>query len=63
MEGNSKGLIRSAMIGMAVGTALTAAGAMYVKENKTAQKAVDKAMESKRIITQAGENIVKEIKD
>lgn len=63
MKNNGMGIIRSAMIGMAVGTAITAAGAMYIKENATAQKAMHKAKESKRIITKAGENIIKEITD
>ena len=63
MKNNSIGMIRSAMIGMAVGTAITAAGAVYMRENATAQKAMNKAKESKRIITKAGENIIKEITD
>ena len=63
MKHNGMGIIKSAMIGMAVGTAVTAAGAMYLKDNSTAQKAVNKAKESKRIITRAGENIIKEITD
>lgn len=64
MKNNGIGMIRSAMIGMAVGTAITAAGAMYLKENSaSAQKAMQKAKESKRIITRAGENIVREITD
>ena len=63
MKNNGMGMIRSAMIGMAVGTAITAAGAMYMKESATAQKAMHKAKESKRIITKAGENIIKEITD
>ncbi|MBR5251323.1 MAG: hypothetical protein IKV52_00685 [Oscillospiraceae bacterium] len=63
MEKKNTGILRSAMIGMAVGTALTAAGAMYVKENRTAQRAMDKAKESKRIITRAGENIIREIRE
>lgn len=64
MKNTGMGMIRSAMIGMAVGTALTAAGAMYLKENSaSAQKAMNKAKASKRIITRAGENIIKEITD
>lgn len=63
MEKKNTGILRSAMIGMAVGTALTAAGAMYVRENRTAQRAMDKAKESKRIITRAGENIIREIRE
>jgi N-acetylmuramic acid 6-phosphate etherase len=45
MEKKNTGILRSAMIGMAVGTALTAAGAMYIRENRTAQRAMDKAKE------------------
>ena len=63
MKNHSMGIIKSAMIGMALGTAVTAAGAMYLKDNTTAQKAVHKAKESKRIISRAGENIIKEITD
>ena len=36
MENKTMNIMRSAMIGMAVGTALTAAGAIYIKENKNA---------------------------
>ena len=63
MKNNGMSIIKSAMIGMAVGTAVTAAGALYMKDNSTAQKAMNKAKESKRIITRAGENIIKEITD
>ena len=63
MKSNGMNIIKSAMIGMAVGTAVTAAGAMYIKDSSTAQKAMNKAKESKRIITRAGENIIKEITD
>ncbi len=63
MEIKGMGIVRTAILGMAVGSALTA-GAMYVNENRcTAQKAMQKAKESKRIITRAGENIIKEITD
>ena len=62
MENKTMNIMRSAMIGMAVGTALTAAGAMYLKENKNiAESAVQKAKRSKKIITRAGENVVREI--
>ena len=64
MENKIMNTVRSAMIGMAVGTALTAAGALYIKENKQlASNAVRKAKNSKNIITRAGENVIKEIKD
>lgn len=64
MENKVMNTVRSAMIGMAVGTALTAAGALYIKENKQlASNAVRKAKNSKNIITRAGENVIKEIKD
>ena len=63
MKSNGMNIIKSAMIGMAVGTAVTAAGAMYIKDSSTAQKAMNKAKESKRIITRAGENIIKEISE
>lgn len=64
MKNNTSGIIRSAMIGMAVGTALTAAGAVYLKENKQmTEEAMTKAKNSKRIITRAGENIIKEISE
>ena len=62
MENKTMNIMRSAMIGMAVGTALTAAGALYLKENKNiAESAVQKAKRSKKIITRAGENVVREI--
>lgn len=64
MENNLMNTVRSAMIGMAVGTALTAAGAIYLKENKQiTNNAVRKAKNSKQIITRAGENVIKEIRD
>ena len=63
MENSAMGLVKSCIVGMAVGTALTA-GAMYVNENKTtAKKMMHKAKASKRIITRAGENVIKEITD
>ena len=63
MENNAMGLIRSCLVGMAMGTAITA-GEIYMNENNiTAKKAMNKAKASKRIITRAGENIVKEIKE
>ena len=62
MENKTMNIMRSAMIGMAVGTALTAAGAIYIKENKNiADSAVRKAKQSKKIITRAGENVIREI--
>ena len=64
MENKTMNIMRSAMIGMAVGTALTAAGAIYIKENKNlADSAVRKAKQSKKIITRAGENVIREIKE
>ena len=63
MKSNGMNIIKSAMIGMAVGTAVTAAGAMYIKDSSAAQKAMNKAKENKRIITRAGENIIKEISE
>ena len=63
MENNVMGMVRSCIVGMAVGTAITA-GAMYMNENKAAAKKVmNKAKNSKRIITRAGENVIKEITD
>jgi len=57
-------MMRSCLVGMAVGTAVTAAGVMYMKENKAAtDKMMHKAKASKRIITRAGENVIKEITD
>ena len=62
MKHGAMNIVRSAMIGMAVGTAITAAGAMYIKENKQmAEDAVRKAKRSKHILTRAGENVVREI--
>ncbi len=64
MKSNAMNIVRSAMIGMAVGTAVTAAGAMYLKENKQmTENAVKKAKNSKKIITRAGENVIREITD
>ena len=64
MKNKAMNMVRSAMIGMAVGTAITAAGAMYIKENKAAaENAIQKAKNSKRIITRAGENVIREITD
>jgi len=49
---------------MAGGTAGTAAGTMYLKENRQiADGVVKKAKNSKKIITRAGENVIKEITD
>ncbi|MBQ7816569.1 MAG: hypothetical protein IJ339_04330 [Oscillospiraceae bacterium] len=63
MENNVMGLMRSCVVGMAVGTALTA-GAMYMNSNKSeVKKVMNKAKASKRIITRAGENVIKEITD
>ena len=64
MKNNAMGTVRSVMIGMAVGTAITAAGAVYLKENKSVtENAARKAQNSKRIITRAGENVIREITD
>ncbi|MBQ6896878.1 MAG: hypothetical protein IJN69_06690 [Oscillospiraceae bacterium] len=64
MENKTMNMVRSAMVGMAVGTALTAAGALYLKDNQSmANDAVKKARKSKRIITRAGEDVIREIKD
>ena len=64
MNNGIMNMVRSGLIGMAVGTAVTVAGVMYVNENKTAaNKVINKARNSKRIITRAGENVVKEITD
>ena len=64
MKNNMMGTVRSVMIGMAVGTAITAAGAVYLKDNKSAvENAARKAQNSKRIITRAGENVIREITD
>ena len=64
MEKKTMNIMRSAMVGMAVGTALTAAGAIYIKENKNiTDNAMRKAKNSKRIITRAGENVIREITD
>ena len=64
MEMSAMNMIRSAVVGMVVGTAITAAGAMYISENKSmAQDAMRKAQKSKRIITRAGENVIREIRD
>ncbi len=60
---NNMNMLKSMVFGVAVGTALTAAGAVYMNENKTAQKVMNKAKKSKRIITRAGENVIKEITD
>lgn len=61
--GNNMNMLKSMVFGVAVGTALTAAGTICMNENKTAQKAIKKAKASKRIITRAGENVIKEITD
>ena len=59
---NVMNIVKSMAVGMAVGTAITAAGAVYISENKSeAQKAIKKAKNSKKIITRAGENIIREI--
>ncbi len=64
MNKNCMNVVCSMAIGAAVGTALTAASAMCMNENKSAtQKAMQKAKASKRILTKAGENIIKEITD
>ncbi|MBQ6929731.1 MAG: hypothetical protein IJN27_05475 [Oscillospiraceae bacterium] len=64
MNNSVMNMMRSGLIGMAVGTAVTVAGVMYVSENKSAaNKVMNKAKNSKRIITRAGENVIKEITD
>ena len=64
MNNGMMGMVRSGLIGMAVGTAVTMAGVMYVKDNKdTADKVMKKAKNSRKIITRAGENVRKEITD
>ncbi|MBR2027658.1 MAG: hypothetical protein IKA10_01550 [Oscillospiraceae bacterium] len=64
MNNGMMGMVRSGLIGMAVGTAVTMAGVMYVKDNKdTADKVMKKAKNSRKIITRAGENVIKEITD
>lgn len=53
---------RNMAIGIAIGTAAAAAGAVYLKENKPkAKRAVRKIVEGKKIITQAGESIIREM--
>ena len=64
MSSNVMNIVRSGLIGMAVGTAVTVAGMMYVSDNRTAaNKVMNKAKNSKRIITRAGENVIKEISE
>lgn len=64
MNNTVMNMMRSGLIGMAVGTAVTVAGVMYVAENKSAtNNVINKAKNSKRIITRAGENVIKEITD
>ncbi len=63
MNNGMMNIVRSGLIGMAVGTAVTMAGMMYVNDNKTANEVMNKAKNSKRIITRAGENVIKEITD
>lgn len=64
MNNGIMNMMRSGLIGMAVGTAVTVAGVMYINDNKSvANKAINKAKNSKRIITRAGENVIKEITD
>ena len=64
MNSGIMNIVRSGLIGMAVGTAVTVAGVMYINDNKTAANSVmNKAKNSKRIITRAGENVIKEITD
>ena len=64
MNNGMMNIVRSGLIGMAVGTAVTMAGVMYINDNKTAaNKVMHKAKNSKRIITRAGENVIKEITD
>ena len=64
MNNGIMNMMRSGLIGMAVGTAVTVAGVMYINDNKSvANKAINKAKNSKRIITRAWENVIKEITD
>ena len=64
MNNSMMNIVRSGLIGMALGTAATVAGVMYINDNRTAaNKVVNKAKNSKRIITRAGENVIKEITD
>lgn len=64
MNSGMMNIVRSGLIGMAVGTAVTVAGVMYINDNKTAaNRVVNKAKNSKKIITRAGENVIKEITD
>ena len=64
MNNGMMNIVRSGLIGMAVGTAVTVAGVMYINDNKsTANKVMNKAKNSKKIITRAGENVIKEITD
>ena len=64
MNSGIMNIVRSGLIGMAVGTAVTVAGVMYINDNKaTANNVMTKAKNSKKIITRAGENVIKEITD
>ena len=64
MNSGIMNIVRSGLIGMAVGTAVTVAGVMYINDNKAAANSVmNKAKNSKKIITRAGENVIKEITD
>lgn len=62
MENGMMKMAKNMAIGMAVGTAITAAGAIYINENKAqAKKAMKKVKEGKHLITKAGESIIREI--
>lgn len=64
MNNGIMNMVRSGLVGMAVGTAVTVAGIMYINDNKSsANRVINKAKTSKRIITRAGENVIKEITD
>ena len=64
MENRMMNTVKNMAIGMAVGTAVAAAGAMYLNENKqVTRKAMNKMEKGKKIITRAGEDIIREIND
>ncbi|MEG1801599.1 MAG: hypothetical protein RR162_07535 [Oscillospiraceae bacterium] len=62
MEHKMMNTARNMAIGAAIGTAMAAAGAVYLNENKQqAKKAVRKMKDGKRIITNAGESLIREM--
>lgn len=62
MEHKIKHTARNMAIGVAIGTAVAAAGAAYINENRPqAKKAMRKVKEGQKIITRAGESIIREI--